>query len=449
MEYTPFQKKTMDWARMAKVSYDNMWISQKKLGFCTPDKPLDMIHIAKDFPDEDVKKLALLHEVGHIYYGHMSVNIKEEILSVRDIFKELDRPFECILQYGGPHAFINICMDLEVNAKLFTLSNIKTMDKSFSICTPDKYNVSYQNTFRDYYRPMVERLETDSVKFDDTMLATQPIAYRSCCGRIFSAISDLSDLISRASKCDSDFDDETQRVLDKEDWVQTGDLIDKSDSKTTIGDELDNDSQVDKSSFGSNHLESGSHATEQKSDKLIRQFLCRIVKTSMSYQPDSLKHFNRGTRKNDQGFMYTSLRRRADIDHKKIMFICDVSGSMDISSIAKALSSLKSSINQISPEARLVTWDTDKVEEFSIDKMPKAFKHGGGTDMAKAVEYAVSQGYRDVVLYSDLDTDVSSLIRAAEKLDSINTIFVNSMHSESYVLGVNRFLEMNDAILKI
>lgn len=444
MEFTVFQKHVMGWARMAKVFYKKMWESMHKFGYVTHDQPLDMIHIAEDFPNEDVKKIALLHEIGHIYYNHTSFGLKEEISSIRDAFNDVGVPFEKILHYGGPHAFLNICLDLEVNSKILTLSNIKTMDAYFSICTPDKYGVTYQKTFRDYYKPMARRLKScediNRSSFDATSCISSMTGYGS---NAKSYGPDLSDLIDYATPSDYIDDPEMKDVLTKESWIQT--TCNHSDGDIKTVDEVLKSMGI--KSIGANHATIGSYDCNGDPNEQIKKFLNKIIETSMDYQPDSLKHYNRGTRKNDGGFLYTSLRRKAQTRKKKIMFICDVSGSMSISSIVSALSSLKSTISLISPEARLLTWDTDKVEEFPIDRLPKQFKSGGGTDMAKAIDYAIAHGYKDIVLYSDLDTDEYSLNKAVEHVDSIYTIYVNDAYFDGIRPGLKSFLKKNNDVL--
>ena len=159
--YTREQKKVMGYLAMANVHYHkNMWSRNRQLGYTFKSSPYDEIHIASDI-DKDVKKVVLLHEVGHVYFNHNSVDVKAEMMAVKEIFKKYGIPYvKGILHFGGPNRFLNTCMDLEVNSKLLTLANVKTMyDNNFKILTQKTMDVPTLDGFRDYYEVLIAQLK--------------------------------------------------------------------------------------------------------------------------------------------------------------------------------------------------------------------------------------------------------------------------------------------------
>lgn len=440
MKFTAFQEKVLNWAGLAKVTYRDMWNKDHELGYCTPANPLYNINIAKDFPDEDVKDIILLHEVGHIYFNHISVDVKKEIIYVKGLFEKLGKPYSLIKKYGGPMSFLNICMDLEVNSKLLTISNVNRINQYVKICTPNAYEVNFYNDFRDYYEPLISKLEEggDGEGSDSNN-------GNSSDKNNDSNKPDTNDIYDSVGALDSDFDEEISKELmdeqyksgeskatstDKDDVVETStveEIVDKA-----INNRSRHSEHSSSTSVGKSHSSFGDYEVKRNSSEEIIKFIKKIIKKSdMEYQPDSLRHYNRNTRNNRNGIMYTSLRRKHVEKEKKIMFICDVSGSMDIDSITKAISSLKDTIKFVSRDAKLVTWDTNLCQEFAIDKLPKTFVSGGGTDMAKAVKYATDNGYKDIILYTDLGTDITALTAEAVKADNFYTIGVG-VNPENY-----------------
>ena len=161
MEFTNEQIKALDFLKLAKVTYHkNMWRKNHELGYNTPGKPYDMIHIAADCPTEESKSIVLVHEVGHTYFNHVRVNVKKEILTVRNLFKKNKVNYSYIRLLGGPMSFLNICMDFEVNSKLLTFGNLRHMEANVGkLCVPENFSLDYQENFRDYYEPLIQYLK--------------------------------------------------------------------------------------------------------------------------------------------------------------------------------------------------------------------------------------------------------------------------------------------------
>lgn len=477
MKYTTFQKKVMNYLGLAKVSYDNIWTRAHQLGYVTPDSPFDKIHIAKDFPDRDVKYIALLHECGHVYFNHTSVDSKEEIKRIKEIFTECGKDFSMIMMYGGPMNLLNIAMDLVVNSKLLTLANVKHINQFVTICTPESYNLPVYDDFRDYYKPLIERLPDGKMQISQMSISISQQGQsgnksnNKSSGSGNGKNSDnnsgdngnslpkltegLEDIMKGVSGFDKDLDEDIKKAL-REEGYRSGDSKDSksngNEEESTVENEVDQaDIEADTSinertnsskNIGSGHSIRGNITIKENSSAEIKNFLSKILKPSMVYLPDSMKHYNRGTRPNSSGILYNSIRRRNKMDKKTLGVLIDCSGSMNSESIITALSSLKSSLDVVSKDSLVAVWDTSLCAEFPITKIPSSVPCGGGTDMASGLKYLVNKkNCTEVVVYSDMWTDIKPMTKlikekninvyTIEAIDNENNRVSNSRDSES------------------
>lgn len=468
MFYTDFQREAMRYVGLAKVHYKEMWNKSKMLGYVTPGSPNDNIYIAKDFPNEKVRKIALLHECGHIKYNHTSVNMRKEIKYIKSLFKKLGKPLTRIRAYGDITSFINICMDLEVNSKLLTLSNVKYMtENNFPICTAESFGVDVMDEFREYYIPLIEKLPDEDKEFEDFCEQMQKM--------VDELIKDISSKQKGkgqgsqskgkgSSKGNSKGNNSSGKGEDgegneedknKSSGSGNGNEEDDNDSEGSgDGDEEDDDEGEDESSgfgdedeedgeddgnvneavredensdsvegfdgthgpAGKGHIKKSNLDVQDNCSSVVKAFFRKIVGSQMVYLPDSLKHYNRGTRRNSEGFLYSSIRRRNKTDKKRVVIILDSSGSMDSTSVLSALGSIKQSLSVLANDSCVLVWDTNLCEEFPITKVPSQVSAGGGTDMAAALRYAIEEKKADAVcMYSDFETSISPMIDLLKK----------------------------------
>lgn len=238
MDFTYEQTKALDFLKMAKVTYHkDMWKKNHELGYNTPGKPYDMIHIAADCPTKDVKSITLVHEVGHTYFNHVRINVKKEIIAINKLFKAHDLDYKYIKVLGGPMSFLNICMDLEVNSKLLTVSNLEHMKENVgALCTLEQFNVDYQDSFRDYYEPLIEYLKTRIEEAKEE--ARREKEAREAAQALMDAMDDDSDGDSDSASGSGDFD------MDSDSGSGSG-SFDSDDSDDDCSDE-----DLDEEGFG-------------------------------------------------------------------------------------------------------------------------------------------------------------------------------------------------------
>lgn len=393
MKWTPYQKEILSCQTLGKIIYRNMWFTERRLGYGNKGTSEHYnVNIAKDVPTQEICDLILLHEVGHIYFNHLDIDINKEIEDIKILFDKLGKPFSLIDKYGGPCKFINLAMDLEVNSKVYTLKNLNTLDNFFKTfggypLTIDHYNLDLEDTFRDYYIPLIQRLEEDFIEENpdskDVPFNLDPSSFTN------------PEILEEITKENYEFKESNA----------------KEESQGIIGE----------------IIEECNLQYKEKPQITVFNFLSRILKKmTLEYQRDALKNYNRGTRRNENNILYPSKRRKIIKGKRKICFILDVSPSMDPLPILNALTSLRGLIIAAAPGSEVVTWDTDLVQRFSLNAIPDEIRLGQGTDIAPSLTWAKREGFTDCIIYSDLITPLNPLELSVQEIDNLYIINVNS-----------------------
>lgn len=406
MQWTSTQKAALLYKNLGKVIYKNMWVKYHQLGYSNKGSNTKYnVVIAKDAPSKDVRDIVTLHEVGHIIYNHLDVNLKKEFLQIKSLCDKHNKPYDLLSIYGGPTRFVNIAMDLEVNSKLFTRGNIKTMTLAdFAPCTVEAYGLDTLDNFRDYYEPLIERMDSNMEKEENDLPLDIP--------RLFGAGNGERGRDNRVSK-PSELENEV-----------FGKQFEEQEVASPIETKEDEEEAFPIKGVGGNEgKEAGigdfSNLTEVKLSKeeLIANYIKACVrKPASNYVNDVIRLHNRGTRVNKQNILYSS-KKRNHVPQPKFCFVLDVSGSMNIDPIMKALGTLNFFFKNISRDSEVLIWNTRLKERFSIGNIPSKIDMGGGTDMAAAITYAKKEGFTDCVLYSDLETDLQDLEDASKGIN--------------------------------
>lgn len=134
LKYVPiyYQKKNL----MAMAAAYSLWNSaeQRFEVFC---------------PKNAVFRSTNLHELGHIYFGHLK-NSRKYIAMAEKIlepYKNQIADFLDISRYNVIHDIINICMDFEINSKLFvTNKEREELNASVQFYLMRRYNTQYINS---------------------------------------------------------------------------------------------------------------------------------------------------------------------------------------------------------------------------------------------------------------------------------------------------------------
>lgn len=446
MKLTSTQKKAMKELALCKVVRRKMWRTEKQLGYTntSANKRYYDINIANDTGSREVEDIVLLHEIGHCYFGHNDLDIREELLLVKSMCDGAGLPFSATLLYGGPMRFLNIAMDLEINSKLLTVGNIKAMKKfGFELCTPEGFQIETGESYRSYYMPLLEKARAfmnkspsgsgdgeeeedgdgggDGDKKNDKGKSGSGKnkgkgsgKKDDADGKIPGTRNDTGDDLSSDSPLTGI--EEIDDALLKEGYiggdVKAKDKSNKSDTSTVKEKEkeIEEAEEGGANSSGKKNIGNSSAFTStvvieaENTPKELEKFLRSIIGNSYDFSMDPMRLWNRGSRDRSSGVIYNSLKQAPQRKRKKLGILVDISGSMDITNIKNAAQSLKDCSKILDKGSMFVTWNTDLGQQFPILNIPDQIRVGGGTDMVAGINYLVKQGFTDIVVYSDFET---------------------------------------------
>lgn len=424
MNFTPTQLKAIDELGMSTLIKRAMWVPERELGYCSRGKRSYDINIANDTGSNEGEICILLHELGHVYYGHMDIDNRKELSNIKEFARSNNYNYiATMLFYGGPFSFLNIAMDLEVNTKLLTDDNINTIEDEIkvSLITRKKFDIDgNEDTFRDYYKPLFEY-----AKNNDAESLSEEVKKA-----IKDLIEDLMESGSGVSTGDSDIDD----LLKKEDYVGGNDKSKRNNKEDSIT--VDDYESGLYSTVGT--AEKKVEISEGSSSEDIKNFILSIIDydRTKDYKQDSIIHYNRGSRRNNDGLLYTTSRRKVGNKRqsKKLGIVIDISGSMETTSVLSAVRSIKDIFNLIHRDSELITCNTKVAEKFPINNIPEKVMTGGGTDMAAGLKYFIENRFSDIVIYSDFETDMDTMIELANSNPKtrIYSIFVDNGWGDEY-----------------
>lgn len=467
---------------LCKVVRRKMWRTEKQLGYTntSANRRYYDINIANDTGSREVEDIVLLHEIGHCYFGHNDLDIREELLLVKSMCDGAGLPFSATLLYGGPMRFLNIAMDLEINSKLLTVGNIKAMKKfGFELCTPEGFQIDTGESYRSYYMPLLEKARAFMNKMPsgsgegegeegDGDGDTEKDEGKSGGGKnkgkgngkgngagdkIPGIKNDTGDDLSSDSPLTGI--EEIDDALLKEGYiggdVKAKDKSNKSDTSTVKEKEKEIEEAEESNSSKNRDIGNSKAFTStitieaENTPKEIEKFLRSIIGNAYDFLMDPMRLWNRGSRDRSSGVIYNSLKQAPQRKRKKLGILVDISGSMDISTIQNAAQSLKDCAPVLDKGSKFVTWNTDLGQEFPILDIPEQIRVGGGTDMVAGINYLVKQGFTDIVVYSDFET--SNLETVDPKGYRLYSIVVGADGYGSDARIFNAYLNKNKKVL--
>ena len=521
MVYNTYQKRVLRDKGLCRIKYKRMWKTAKhELGYSTKGTDKYEIVIANDIENNDTTAIVLLHEIGHVHYGHLDeVDYKEEFKTIKSICEKYGKSFEqCVGMYGGPMQFLNIVMDLEINTKLLTIANVKHMkNENIGILVPETFGIEVEDTFRDYYEPIIKSIPNSKEEYEEMKEKIKHNLKNSAQsedsedneddnseGNESNNSENSGSNSSKGSKsnnskgskgdssedgesdsldgsgddndygislpnwmkdlaegCESTGDEEIDKALEKEGYksgnekdkgiTETGESESVNEAVEKIEEEEEKRSieRERAKSYGLGHFIGNKYEESEVNDEgTIKNFLSKIMVHKPVYMQDSLRHHNHGTRENKDGILYSSKKLKVNITKQKLAVLVDISGSMDATSVLKALKALRGSMSSLSYDSKLITWDVSLCDEFPITKVPNTVYEGGGTDMAKGLEYCIEKGFTDIVIYSDMRTPILPMIELINKHKvNVHTIIVDTDKESFEYPEAKRYLKLNKSYI--
>lgn len=161
-------------------------------------------------------------------------------------------------------------------------------------------------------------------------------------------------------------------------------------------------------------LEMNVNKEVDKVEMILREIVQNVKKrvVSYTYSRNVMRLYNRGI---DRRVIRPTMSQKVNMNTEiKLVFLIDVSGSMDRNLIQRILVTIPSELNKINRSLKydIITWDTELENHFkdltSKDVVPK-IEVGGGTRIAKGIKYFKDQ-YDDtavLVIISDFEDTLS------------------------------------------
>ena len=437
MELTNTQKEAMRELGLCKVIRRNMWKSEHQLGYTSPGRRFYDINIANDTGNVEVEDITLLHEIGHCYFGHNDIDIAGELQLIKSMCEGEKLSFSAIMAYGGPMRFLNIAMDLEVNSKLLTRGNARTMrDFGFEILTPQNQGLEVGDSYRSYYLPLIRLIKLDKSKISSMKNATGDDLSNEA---PLTGDKEIDDALMKEGYIDG-----TARSTNSSNKVEETTV---SKEKQDIEQGTSRDSTGGKPGASSATTDRVDIPVRQNTTKELEAFLKSIVHSSIEYSRDSMRLWNRGTRERSSGIIYNSYKQIPQKKRQKLGILVDISGSMNIESIKSAAQTLKNCANLLARDSSFVTWNTGKSEEFPLTNIPESIKTGGGTDMVKGINYLKDKGFTDIVVYSDFETN--NLDTVDPKGYNLYSIVVGSGGMDYSEKSLKQYLSRNKKVIQV
>lgn len=230
-------------------------------------------------PKNSVFRSTNLHELGHIYFGHLK-NSRKYIAMAEEILKPYSKQIASFLGvycYNAISDIINVCMDFEINSKLFVTSkereelnasvqfyllrrydnrSLKAIIESFNpenlskktvIFFPENFGFPGKKSFLEYVQMMVDYCvnhKKPETSQDETGSSSQDNGTNGTAA--FSLPDDnIGDTPKNDdAKSDSPFNEEDKNNSDKENKLPSFNENNSSDDKEAAGDNSNNGADI-------------------------------------------------------------------------------------------------------------------------------------------------------------------------------------------------------------
>lgn len=363
------------------------------LGYCDYKSYMDryLIRIAKDIP-KNIFEIVYIHECGHIYFEHMTVDHKEQFKIIKDKFMKKNPQVKRVINGDSTwHKIENIAMDLEINTQLLSIVDLKTMkDYGYEV-----YHKSYKDVppglkFQEYYDYIIDKVQINNSSSDGAVKCKLPSDSEDPSSSGFDG--DVKETKSYSQ-------DEDKKIDGGKQWKDAKDKADQDKYQNQKSYSLD----------GTADTIIGNGEVNRSLEDIIKDFLGIDKVIKYNYYPDSIKLYNRGTR-GKSNILYSSMKRKRyrQLVKSKINVIVDVSGSMDLNLVENVIETVVKLDKGLSMDNRLILYSTRLVNDVPLNLSTRSdLMHGGGTDMASALKYAKGIGLEEVILISDMATNIS------------------------------------------
>ena len=395
--------------------------------YCRKGKVHYEVHLAKEYREDKTKKkflrTLLLHELGHLECRHLDVDYDVELENLKKVQEKYERDNnipDSDKRVIDLSKALNIAGDLEVNSKYLTFGDIKYLtEQGFEPITLQNFNTTYKDRYFDYYEDVIAELYRRPAV---PVLIMDMEASSSKGGNGLKSGSGKSGEGDQDSQ-DGNGKSETDTVTGV--MRSSSDDYDKemSDSEDEEGSENSEKEEKDKGSGDEGHNKGQGTGdgkvfiakSKQETEEELTKLLLSIKDVKRSKQLDQLRLYNRGTRRNKSGVLYTSVKRKVSKSKEKLGVLIDTSGSMNVSSVMKSLETISKVAPELHRDTKVKCWQEHKTDEFLVDKIPERVHSGGGTYLPAGLKEFLDEGYDNIVVYSDFCDTLSDYIQVFDE----------------------------------
>ena len=404
----------------------------------------------------------LLHEIGHIIFGHLQSNTFNDntfkmkvkfawprirkLIELEDGLTMSETEIQDIYINKVSKILLNYAMDYEVNSKLFTVDEFSSFKENFENDYMKEMSENNQVPV-DAYKKIV-----DDKKADPSIEITKPLWPEDVGFPVKLQFTQYIDLMiknpeeffeklklnknkssgSKPGKGNSkplsldDLDDLAKSFNDM-DEKEMNDITEKAQQAEEQDDEDDDDLsdvEINTSEFTGSFSPSGtgskrseivnlSHPKELE-DKILKEVFNRVISNS---RQDPVYYFNR--RKYNSNVMISRSREEQLWRPGNIFLLVDCSGSIANNAISAMIDCVKKVAKKCGPKSRIIWWDTSLEGDFSLRKN-KGPDGSGGTNIARGIEYVrkhyLKQSNDKLIIISDYEDYLQNWYNAASKI---------------------------------
>lgn len=369
------------------------------------------ICICEALEGEDLYDFVLMHEIGHIIFGHSELKtaLDQELAEekIKAVFSNLEKYFKSyslpeIYQYFRSYLF-NMIRDFEVNSRLFTKEEFGFMEKGLSdyrgekteLCWPERYGFPVGLTDNEYLLLVLENPE----KFFRNSIADSG---DSGDGSGWLKPQDLKDFEKKVN----DFIDKIKKEYEKQGSI-TREQLEKQAEENDVNLRFTGDEDAEK-------------ITTQIADwsdykDLERKIYSLLQKKEQVLEKrDQLWNYNRGRYGTD--VLVPKTRKIQKTRTPYLTVLLDISGSIAEMDVLGFCEVFKSLCRKLSRKSRIVLWNTElaRVFEDTDEIEPES---GGGTDIGPGIGWCWENRKPDDLLFavSDCEDNLESWLDRYKK----------------------------------
>ena len=417
----------------------------------------------------------LLHETGHIIFGHLQSNsfndttfkmkVKfawpriRKLIEIEDGITMSESDIQSIYIDKVSKILLNYAMDYEVNSKLFTVDEFSNFQKSFENDYM-KELLSDENVSPEFYQKIVDDKKADPSKEISKALWPEDVGFP--CKLQFTQYIDLmiknpeeffqklklnknnsagdgSNDPSSSQKSNNSSNgkitlndlDDLAESFDDMDEGKMNDLLQKAEeAERTISDDEDGDGddtigeiEIDTDEWGG-YSASGPKATRSEiinlshpkelENKILKEVFNKVVNNT---RQDPVYNYNR--KKYNSNVFISKSRPEQLWRPGNIILLVDCSGSIANNAISAMIDCVKKVAKKCGPKSRIIWWDTSLEGDYSL-RLIQPPKYCGSTNIGRGISYVkehyLKQSNDKLIIISDYEDRLQNWYEAASHI---------------------------------